>query len=341
VRRPAARAALVWLGLAVSALFAYLAVRDVHLHEVWQALGECDYRWLAPALAALVVANVLRAYRWQFLFSPETRPPFRPVLSAMLIGQLFNNILPARAGEAARIVALNRSAGTSRAETAGTVVIERAYDVLALLLLLFALLPWLPHVSWLRAAGTLGFAVCAALVVAFAVVARWQDRPLRLLLRPLARLPFVSRERTDAAAKNVVHGLAGLRRGRLALVAIVLTTLSWVAIGISAWLLLLGFDPGRDLSPAAGILVVIATGVAMILPSSPAAVGVFEAAVLVALRAYDVPEAGALSYALVLHALNFFPYVVAGLVVLLQPRAAARLQPRRRGDVDVDAEAGE
>jgi glycosyltransferase 2 family protein len=60
----------------------------------------------------------------------------------------------------------------------------------------------------------------------------------------------------------------------------------------------------------------VAVGLAMIVPSSPAAVGVFEAAVVVALRAYDVPKPEALSYALVLHALNFLPYIAAGFVVL-------------------------
>jgi hypothetical protein len=44
--------------------------------------------------------------------------------------------------------------------------------------------------------------------------------------------------------------------------------------------------------------------------------------VLVALNAYGVPDSRALSYALVLHALNFFPYVAAG-GVLLQLHAAS------------------
>lgn len=316
MRRRAARTALLATGLLVSALFAYLAVRDVHPGEVWHALGECDYWWLVPALGALAAANVLRVYRWQFLFSRETRPPFGPLASAMLIGQLFNNVLPARAGEAARIVTLNQSSGTSRAETAGTVLIERAYDVLSLLLLLFVLTPWLPHVTWLRAAAILAIALSAGLVAAFAVVAVWKERPLLAVLRPLGRLPFVPEQRLERAAANLVHGLAGLRRGRLALAAIGLTTASWIAFGISSWLVLRGFDVGRELSPAAGILVMIAIGLAMILPSSPAAVGVFEAAVLVALKAYGVPESRALSYALVLHALNFFPYVVAGGLLL-------------------------
>jgi uncharacterized protein (TIRG00374 family) len=280
-----------------------------------------------PALAALVFANILRGFRWQFLFANETRPPYRRVLSAMLLGQFFNNILPARAGEAARIVALNQSAGTSRIEAAGTVVAERAWDVVSLVVILFVAVPWLPHVSWLRAAAILGIALSLGLIVVVGLLAQWAERPLAFLLRPLARLPFLSAERTTHAAANLVRGLAGLRRPRLALAAFALTAASWLALMLSAWFVLRGFDLG--LGFGAALLVYIAIGLAMILPSSPAALGVFEAATIVALRPYHVSDSRALSYAIVLHALNFFPYVAAGLLIL----QAHAVSPGRRASL--------
>ena len=91
--------------------------------------------------------------------------------------------------------------------------------------------------------------------------------------------------------------------------------------GISNWLVL---ESSLGLSPLAGILISIALSLAMILPSSPASIGVFEAAVLVALRPYGVPKADAFSAALMIHALNLFPYLAAGIVCL-------RLEARERG----------
>jgi uncharacterized membrane protein YbhN (UPF0104 family) len=61
---------------------------------------------------------------------------------------------------------------------------------------------------------------------------------------------------------------------------------------------------------------VIAIGLAMILPSSPAAVGVFEGATVVALGAYGVNQSDALSYALVLHAINVLPFIVIAVPLL-------------------------
>jgi uncharacterized protein (TIRG00374 family) len=312
--RQSARTALVVAGLALSALFAYLAVRGVRVSDLRRALGQSDYWWLAPAVAALAFASVLRGLRWQYLFDAATRPPYRPVLAALLIGQFFNNVLPARAGEAARIVYLNQQTRTSRAETVGTVVAERAYDVLSVLVIFFVLLPWLPHVTWVRAAAILGSALFAAMVAAFVVLSVYHARPARWLARKLSWLPFVPVERTERAAENLVHGLAALRRPQLVAAAFVWTITSWVALGFSSWFVMRGFDLG--LSPIAALLVTVATGLGMILPSSPAAVGVYEAAVLVGLNPYGVPKPTALSCALVLHALNFFPYLAAGFAIL-------------------------
>jgi uncharacterized protein (TIRG00374 family) len=305
---------LVWTAYAVSGLFAYLALRNVRFGEVWAGLTGSNYWWTLPALGLLSASVVLRAVRWRYLFADETRPPTGAVLQAAIIGQFFNNVLPARAGEAARVIALNQSSRTSRAETTATIVAERAYDVLALLMLLFVLLPWLPHVSWVPAAAILAAGVAAGLALAIVLLVLFGDRPFFLLLRPLSRLPFLGIERTEGAAASFHRGTASLHRPRLAVLAFVLTTISWVLIGLSNWVLMLGFD--LRLSPLAGLLVIVAVGLASILPASPAGVGVFEAATLVALNAYGVPKSDALSYALVLHALNFVPYVAAGALVL-------------------------
>ncbi len=320
--RRRARSLLLWAGLLVSAGFTYLAVRGVDFAVVRDALATSNYWWLVPALGALALGVAVRALRWQRLFRRETRPPYPAVANAVLVGLLFNNILPVRAGEAARIVVLNQQQRTSRVEAVGTVVLERALDVLCLLLLLFTISPWLPSVSWLRPAAALAVALASGLVLVAWALARWGDRPLRAALRPLARLRFVGEARAERAGANLALGLVALRDWRLLVTGLVLTTLSWLCLGLSLWFVLRAFDLG--LSPVAGLLVAIAVNIGMILPSSPAAVGVFEASVLVALSAYDVPKEQALSYALVAHVVNFVPFIVVGALVLHAHTAALR-----------------
>jgi uncharacterized protein (TIRG00374 family) len=240
----------------------------------------------------------------------------------VLIGYFFNTILPARAGEAARVVVLKQRAGTPRFESVGTVGAERVLDVLVLLAVFFASAPFVPRTDWLGRALALGaaaFVVLSVLVVAFAV---YGQRPARLLLRPLTLLPGISRERTETGAANLVGGFSVFRRPRIALRATVLTAVSWLLIAFSLWLVMLGFDLGVGFE--AGLLVVVATNLAMILPSGPAAVGVFEAATIVALATFGVDRTVALSYGIVVHALNALPYIPAGYIALHYHAAAVR-----------------
>ena len=146
------------------------------------------------------------------------------------------------------------------------------------------------------------------------VLAVWGLRPLHFLLRPLARLPFLSAERVEHLGDNLGQGLAALRQPSLVVAAIGLTTL--------------GLARGRrvdvvshDRLPPGRVVPGCAAGRRRDEPRDdptlgPAALGVFEAAVLVALGAYGISDADALSFALVFHALNILPWLVAGVLLL-------------------------
>lgn len=311
------RRVLPVVAVAVTLVFAWLAVRDVDAADAWRAARDSDPRWLPAAVAVFLFSIWLRAVRWRLLFPPGARPPQRIVTRALLVGYFFNTILPARAGEAARVLALTRATRSSRAEAAATVIVERTFDVLALLALLFVLVPWLPDVTWLRPAAWLAAALAALLLVAIVVLARWGDRPLRRALRPFGA-------RAEAAGGNLGVGLAALRDARVAAEALALTAISWVVLGLSFWLVMRAFDLG--LSPIAGMLVLIATGVGSILPSSPAGLGVFEAATVLALHAYGISDSTALSFAVVLHVVNIVPFLAAGAIVpgMLRTRPPGR-----------------
>jgi uncharacterized protein (TIRG00374 family) len=311
------------LTVVVAAVFLYLTVRGVRFADAWKALRASNFWWLIPAFGAFVAATMMRALRWRSLFAPGRRPPVGAVTAATLIGYLFNSIMPARAGEAARVVALTQRSGTPAAEVVGTVVVERAYDVLSILIIFFCAAPWLPPVGWFATAAVFAGVMAAVLGVAIWVLAVHGDRPLRFVLRPLARIPRLSVDRVDRFAVELAAGLTGLRDRRVALEALVWSVGIWLMSAFWAWLVLLAFQP--TLGFDAGILVIVAIGLAMIIPAPPAAVGVFEAAGVLALKAYGISQTDALPYALVLHVVNFVPFILAGIVTL---QLASR-RPRR------------
>ena len=309
-------------GFVVTAVCMYRAVRGVALEDAHDALRDSDLRWVVATLPVFALAIVLRAVRWWSLFAAAQRPPLRAVTYALLVGFFFNNILPARAGEAARVIALHKRAGSPKAEAVGTIVVERLFDVIALLIVLFASYPWLPELSWLRAAAIVGAVVMAVLLALSFVIVRYDERAVHWLLSPLRR---IKREavavRLEPAAINATRGLVALRTPRIAARGMALTIASWGVLGASYWILTLAFH--LDMPFVAGILVMIATNLSLALPSSPAALGVWEAATVVALRAFGVPQAEALTYGLVLHLINLVPFLIIG-CGLLGPGALRR-----------------
>jgi len=317
--------------VAVTLVFAYVAFSGINLSLAWRALRTSDYWWIAVALIAFGLGDLTRALRWRSLFARGRRPPPGAVANAMMVGYLYNNIMPARAGEAARIVVLTQRSDTAPVEIVGTVVLERLYDVLGILVLFFAAEPWLPHVSWFRAAALAAIVLAVMIAAAAIILAVYGDRPLRLLLRPLARFSLFSGERLEHTVQELVHGLSGLRHPALALEAFAWTIVSWLLTSACAYFVTVAFH--LHLPFAAGILVAVAIGAGMILPSSPAAVGVFEGATLIALNAYSIPHSSGLPCALVLHLVNFVPFVAVGALLLhynsRHPvRAAGKAQPQ-------------
>jgi uncharacterized membrane protein YbhN (UPF0104 family) len=109
-----------------------------------------------------------------------------------------------------------------------------------------------------------------------------------------------------------------------------LTLVSWALLVAVAWLLLLALGlPGGI---GAGAMVVVATTVALALPSAPAGLGVFEGVIVLVLATVGVAKADALSYALVLHAVDVLPYLFVATAVELGRSvagAAGRSRSRR------------
>jgi glycosyltransferase 2 family protein len=300
--------------IVVTIAFSYIALSGIDFSEAWRALRSCNYWWLIPALVAFGLGNVARGLRWRSLFAPGRRPRPGPTIDAMMIGYLYNNIMPARVGEAARVVVLTQRTSVPPVEIVGTVVVERLYDVLAILVIFFLAQPWLPHVSWFAAAAIAAIVLAVVIAIVAAILVVYGERPIRFLLRPLGRIRLFSGERLDKTVTEIAHGLSGLRNREVAVEAFLWTLTAWMLTALCSYLVAVAFH--LHLPFACGVLVAVAVGLSMILPSPPAALGVFEGAAILALKAYGLPKSTILPYALVLHAVNFVPFVLVGLYLL-------------------------
>jgi glycosyltransferase 2 family protein len=306
---------LFWIavGILISAAFAYLALEQISLSHVWDSLSGANYIWVIPsALVGLLPVLLLRAYRWRILFDDPATVPVKDSFAAINIGLMFSNVLPWRAGEVPRVFALRRTTGLSAFEVGATVVVERMLDTFVLAIFGAALWPLFPEESWVQVLGIVCIGVIVGFLAILAALAVFRERLTGLLLSGLRRLPRVNEERALYVGRAIAAGSAILLRPKRLLEALSLTVVVWF-LGVAAiWLLFPAFD--LEVSASAAWLILVANAFAITLPTAPAGVGAFEASIQAALIAYGVSASTALSYAVVLHAINFLPIILIGAV---------------------------
>ena len=302
------------VGVVLSLLLLWWALRDVSAAEVARQLRDADFLLLTLSVLVALAGFHFRAFRWGILLSPvQPQLPFSPRLAATYIGFAANNVLPARVGEFARAFALSRLTGIAPAAAFATLVIERLFDGLVLVALLFIAMaaPGFPAAPGIAGGATVAAvaAAGASIALGFAVARpRWAARLVylltRLLPKPL-RQPFVDTMRSFAS------GLVVLRDTRLFLASLSLTVAQWVFLALSFLLAFRAFDISVvPFSGAVFLQSVIALAVAV--PSSPGFFGPFEVGARLGLSLWSVPADQAISFAIGFHIAGFLPVTLIG-----------------------------
>ncbi len=119
------------LGLAL--LLAWL--RLVDLEDLWATLGQARLGYVLAAAVALLFSGLLRTLRWRLVLRPIVSPGFAELWFIVLASNLINYVVPLRTGEVARSVFLRHRRGTSLAASLAAVLVDRAFDLAAVLVI--------------------------------------------------------------------------------------------------------------------------------------------------------------------------------------------------------------
>lgn len=313
------RRATVVLGLFITVGLLWWALRDVSIPQMLGHLRSANPWWLAAAAAAATGTFVLRAARWRVLLLPALEgSSFDSRFSAVCIGFMANNLLPARLGEFARAYVFARRERVSMSATFASLVVERLLDAVVLVLFLLPAV-WLADLSdpgsaaTLRHLATLAVAIVAIGFVVLGVLVRVPDRLLRLSHAAAHRLlPRAAADRITSVVASFIAGLGSLRHGHLFMRVFAWTGLVWLWNGFSFFLGFLAFglsEPGFS----GALLLQSIIGFAVSVPSSPGFFGPFEAAARLALSSFGIAPSLILSFAVSYHITSFIPVTLLGL----------------------------
>jgi uncharacterized protein (TIRG00374 family) len=223
-----------------------------------------------------------------------------------------NNIYPFRAGEVLRAYVLRQREEVPMSASLATVVVERVFDGLVMLIFVFAALPLAPIPDEsIRAIVIFASVAFFAALVAFFALAAFPAQFMRLARGFSDHLlpDRVARPLLDFLAR-FLDGLESLRHFRNVLMIFGTSVIIWLLETVKYWFVMHAFD--FEVSFFALMLMNGIVNLATTLPSAPGYVGTFDGPGIAVLVLYGIQETVASAYTLVLHAALWLPITLLG-----------------------------
>ena len=307
-----------WLGVGISLVFLYVALRGLRLGELGASFQQANYWWLIPGVGIYFLGVWARAWRWHYLLRPVKVVPTRVMFPIVAIGYMGNNIYPARAGEVLRAVVLKRRQDVPISASLATIIVERVFDGVVMLAFVFVNLPELARltadsgfVGNIQSLALWGTGAFVGALAVFLLAAMFPAQAEAILASIVQRLlPRRIRERSLDLGRRFLGGLQALRSPREALMVFFTSVVIWLLETGKYWFVMHAFP--FQVSFFSLMLMNGIVNLATTIPSAPGYVGTFDAPGIAVLVAYDVNRAVAAAYTLVLHVALWVPITALG-----------------------------
>lgn len=307
--------------------FDFSQISDVLLHQM-------RWEWMLLSFVPGILAQVFRALRWQQTLTPMgERSRSHVAICAIFLSYAASLVVP-RVGEFLRCGILKRKDGVSFPKALGTVVTERAVDMLIMSVLLAAVIIWqwdmftdFFALTGLSLKGTLSkFTATGIWVSALCVVG------IVVLLIVLARRLRVLRK-VKAIMCDMAEGIMSLRNvGNIPLYLFYSVGI-WAAYFFHYYLTFYCFGFTEHLGLAAGLVSFCTGGIAVLVPT-PNGAGPWHFAVKTILVLYGLSATSAIIFALIVHTVQTMLLVVLGVYALIVLQHIKPLPKRREEDGD-------
>ena len=346
-----------WAGIAVSAVFLTLLVLSFDFAEMREALAVANYVYLAPAVVIYFGSLWVRSFRWSYVLRPFVATRAARLFPVVLVGYMANNVLPMRIGEFARSYYLSTREPVRGSTALATIIIERVFDGLTLLMFLAAAAFFLPVTGLAERvsdSANLPLGVVATVVIApfvgvlsmMVLAALYPELFLKWAERFSRVAPAKYREPVLGLVVRFLAGFEGLHRPGRLFTVLLLSVPIWLIEATMYYLVALGFgiqDQFDSLAVmiAAMLVLTSVSNLATSIPSSQGSVGPFEFFAALSLVFLGVSGGVASAYAVVLHLALLLPVILTGFLYLaIKSVSLADLTRKRPPDPEAESPSG-
>jgi uncharacterized protein (TIRG00374 family) len=327
------------LSLVVGLVLLWLFFRKENMGEIWQAIKNADYSWVFITYALTMVAHFARAYRWNLLIKQTGYAVSnREAFLALLAGYGANLVLP-RMGEIVRCTILRRRQKVSFDTGIGTVVAERLFDLICLILLLTATIFWQYDILFEFTQSILsGFisnknslVVIAYFILGFLLLLFFAFLTLRQKIRlylAQSQHPLITKGKDFLKGAKV--GFLSVLQLPNKTAFLLSTIVIWISYYFMAYFIFFSLPATANLAMGAGLAILVMGAFGIAAPVQ-GGIGAYHWIVSQTLLLYGVSETDGKTYATLAHASQmlltiFFSLVSFAIILLTTPKSHDRAE---------------
>jgi uncharacterized protein (TIRG00374 family) len=306
------------IGILVSAFFLYYGLNGIDFPKVWETITHAQFLWIIPGVAVYFLGVWGRTWRWHYLLRPIKPISLGKLFPIVVIGYMGNNVYPFRAGEFIRAYVLQRNEDVKVSASLATIIVERIFDGLVMLIFVFVALPFANiQEDWLRTMVILGTIAFFGALAVFLFLASRPELARRVYSFFIFRfLPKRLQQPIYQMAEHFMEGLESLRSPRDLIMTLVTSTFVWLCETTKYWFVMHAFP--FQVSFFTLMLMTAVVNLATTLPGAPGYIGTFDGPGIRILSSFGVKPDIATGYTLVLHAALWLPITLLGFFYLAQ-----------------------
>lgn len=299
--------------------------RGVSVSDVANELSNINYFYLVLFILIIFLGTFLRALRWKFMIiSFKEDVKLKNLFEATVIGYGVNVLLP-RLGEVARSLYLGSAEKISRSSVLGTIIVERVYDLIFLLLSVLISI-WLfgerlsEKYPWIYNSFYVGLIILAISFTALFLIIRFQSKIILWVENFLGLIKLDKLSRATEITSKVIDGFNSIKTKRNYWLTFLLSPILWFTYALGSYIGLLALNMNKilpvDLSSGLIIMSITTFGIMIPIPGSTGSYHAFCKSVLTMFLGFNVKIS--LAYAVLTHLLNTIPFVVYSLIIIIR-----------------------
>ncbi len=312
--------------LSTGAFIFWLIYKDQDIERIKSVLkNEVHYSWIVLSLFIGLFSHVSRTLRWRLMIEPVShKPRFFNTFLAVMVGYLMNLVLP-RMGELSRCGLLAKHEKIPFTKLIGTVVAERAVDMLSLLVLLTIVIfsQFGEMLHFLHNNPGIEARVMSLISSPFLIGGSLLLLTLFFLFRKPLRNTLIYRKAKEIFL-NLKEGFISIRSAEKKGLFFFHSVLIWLLYYLMLYVVFFAFDFTANLNPLAGLTTFVMASFGMVAPVQ-GGIGAWHFMAKEALSLYGVANENGIIFAFVAHTSMNGMIIIVGLIsILLIPFVNAR-----------------